>query len=68
MTNYNIENKIAIHQRYEDNRVNNDLRKINYKASKELEIIRQKDECYDLCMKWNKTSDDLNRHIFLLNA
>lgn len=67
MTNYNIENKIAIEQRYEDNRVNNDLKRINYKAQKELEIWKQKDECYGLCLKWNKDEDDLNRLVFLLN-
>lgn len=67
MVNYNIDNKIAIQQRYEDNRVNNDLRRINYKAQKDLEICKQKDECYDLCMKWQKNSEEINRLIYLLN-
>lgn len=67
MTNYNINNQIAIKQRYEDNRVNNDLRRINYKAQKELELWKQKDECYDLCMKWNKDENEINRLVFLLN-
>ena len=67
MTNYNINNQIAIKQRYEDNRVNNDLRKINYEAQKDLETYKQKDECYDLCMKWNKDENDITRLVFLLN-
>lgn len=67
MTNYNINNKIEINQMFQRNEANNRLKEINYQHNKKMRLLREKEECYSLCLKTIKKEEDIMRQIDLLN-
>lgn len=67
MVNYNINNKIEINQMFQRNEANNRLKEINYIHNKKMQLFREKEECYSLCLKTIKTEEDIHRQIDLLN-
>lgn len=67
LTNYNIDNKVDQHQQILQHQTNNKIRQMNYHFDRKMRLLKEKDECYDLCLKAYKSSEDIKRQIFLLN-
>lgn len=64
----NLHTQVAINQKLEDNRINNQIMLENYRNQRRMKIIAEKDELFDLLQRYKLTHEDRKRCINLLKV